>query len=182
MSRQSQARYQRRHSRRQASVPPGMLPHQQQNIPAVPEPRQRHLNIVRDDAPFANEQALPFGMRAGPSIADEISEVIDLGRFNEKFTGMQCVFNRMIDLSIQDILEQMRDERLPELRRARAAKDFLKKILVAWNFTRRRAVNGQLVKEYLPQPPEGIEALPLSLELLIAILKAFSEEFNPSPN
>lgn len=145
---------------------------------------KRELRVVPVDGNTAlRADMLPFGMRPAPAFAEDLTEPVDLGKYNPKFAGMQVVFNQTLDLSIQDILERMRDKAISEIARSQAAKAFLKKVLAGWNFTRaRRDANGHLVTEYLPQPPAGVEELPVSLELLVAIIQAFGSEFHPDPN
>ncbi len=135
-----------------------------------------------DDEQLQQLEPNEFGLNPAPAFEDEIAEPFDLGEINEKYKGHVVIYNKTLDLSIQDVLEKMRDPKIPEIVRSRAAKEYLRKTLVGWNFTRIRKIAGKTIVEKLLQPPEGIEQLPVSLDLLVAIIQGYNQVMSPSPN
>lgn len=143
---------------------------------------QLHTEAIEAGAEVLGEENIPEDMQPAPAFLDEISEPFDLGTCNPDLAGWEVKFNLSAPLSVQELLDELRSPRISNERRMKVAITFLKEVLAGWNFTRKTLRQGHWVIETIPQPPEGVDRIPLNLPLLRALIDAFGAVFTPSPD
>lgn len=139
------------------------------------EPAPRRRRQVR---PF-NAYPLPFAMDPAPPAEEKVSDVVDLGTVDKAFRGWKVVFNLSIDLGVQSLLEVVSDKNAKPLERTHAAKQWMKEVIVAWNFTRK---TDQGI-EQLPQPKDGgIDRFIMEENIFRVLMLGFKKTYTPAKN
>lgn len=112
-----------------------------------------------------------FNLAPAPVVARKVSDPIDLGQFDSRYSGWVIVVDLDTTLEANDLIAQVSDDSSPVKERATAMQAWLSIMLAAWNFV---DDNGNP----LPQPRDGGVKF-CRQDLIEPISKAIAQAITP---
>src|SRR5579885_3090206 len=77
--------------------------------PVAPLARTLTISALSAEERAALQAEAPGGLEPAPAFEDAIGEPFDLGQINPRFAGMLVQYNHTLDMSIQEVIEVIRD-------------------------------------------------------------------------
>jgi hypothetical protein len=108
------------------------------------------------DSTQTASNVLPFNMAPAPKLANRVTPPLDLSSAGPEWdylTGWKVVIDLTVDLSTNDLIGVATDENETMRARNAALEEWLKKMVIAWNFV------DNATGAPLPQPRDGGAAL-----------------------